>query len=301
MAESTLGSPSVVAETLREPRFKGAYDIMLPDIMKVQREDFAQMAVDVPAVVTMTLGAASGIEKLRAQCEKELPGVGLAPFDEIETLALALGYAHSRHRAAALPALPVQELSERVIAVRDTLMGDWAPYARRGWMDGERIRNLKGPIGYKNQAFDVLTLVAMGRDAWPRIEGKTAITAVELDEAEMLADQLLTAVGERNQLPARSAPSAAIRRAAFTLFARAYDELRRLAIYLRWHDRDADAFVPPLTGGRKRRGGETAEELEEGSVIPHAPAVQAPAEPEPTKSGSNVAVGMPGSDPFASA
>jgi hypothetical protein len=59
------------------------------------------------------------------------------------------------------------------------------------------LKDLKGPLGYKNQAFDLLTLLTMGREAWPRIQGKTAVTSAELDEAETLADQLLTAVGER--------------------------------------------------------------------------------------------------------
>ena len=83
---------------------------------------------------------------------------------------------------------------------------------------------------------------------WPRIQGKTAVTAADLDEAETLADQLLTAVGERAQLPTTTAPTAEIRNAAYTLFARAYNELRRASVYLRWNEGDADTFVPPLAG-----------------------------------------------------
>jgi hypothetical protein len=302
MSESTQDPTKPLIEPLREPRFKGSYELELPAIMKVPREEHLQLNVDIPASVTMTLGAMMSIQKLREECQQRLPRFDHALFDRIETLALALGYAHSRHLAASLPTLPVQELSERVIEVRETLIADWTPFARRGWMDAQRLKDLKGTNGYKNQAFDVLTLVAMGREAWPRIQGKTAVTAADLDEAETLADQLLTAVGERAQLPAVTAPSAEIRSAAYTLFARAYDELRRAAVYLRWHEGDADAFVPPLTGGRKRRGSEVETELPEApEAAPPAATTQTAGKPEPAKNGHNAAVGMPGSDPFASA
>jgi hypothetical protein len=168
-------------------------------------------------------------------------------------------------------------------------------------MDAQRIKDLKGPAGHKNQAFDVLTLVAMGREAWPQIQGKTAITSKDLDEAEMLADQLLTAVGEREQRAALSAASADIRRAAFTLFMRAYDQIRRAAEYLRWDDGDAETYVPLLSGGRKRRRSEETAPTGEAAQLVQPASEQTSAKVESAKNGQNVAVGMPGSDPFASA
>lgn len=51
------------------------------------------------------------------------------------------------------------------------------------------------------------------------------------------------------------------RQRAFTLFARAYDECRRAATYLRWQEGDADELVPSLYSGRNasRRGPEEPE------------------------------------------
>jgi hypothetical protein len=302
MSETTQDLTTVVTEPLPTQRFQRSYESKLPDILKIPRDEYFQVNVDIPAIVTMTLGASSGIEKLREPCKAALPGFDHTLFDSIEPLALAMGYAHSRHLAASRPVLPVQQLSERVIEMRETLIMDWGPYARRGWMDGERLKNLKGPLGYKNQAFDLLTLVAMGREAWPRIQGKTAITAADLAEAELLADQLLTAVGERDQLPAASAPSADIRRGAYTLFSRAYDQLRRAAEYLRWDEGDAETFVPLLSGGRKRRGSEVTEVNQAAAEpTPLAQTAHTTAKPEPMKNGSNVAAGMPGNDPFVNA
>jgi hypothetical protein len=300
MAESTQDATTAVTERLRQPRFIASYELELPAIMEVPREEWMQINLDIPTAVTLVLGAVPGMQKLRDRCAKALPELDLGLFERIESLALAMGYAHSRQKASALPALPVQQLSERVIEMRDTLIVDWTPYARRGWMDAQRIKDLKGPIGYKNQAFDLLTLVAMGREAWPQIQGKTAITLADLDEAESLADQLLTAVGEREQLPAETAPSKEILRAAFTLFMRAYAELRRAALYVRFHEDDADKFVPPLTAGRKRKGSEPP--APEADEIPQpASTAQTMAKPEPTKNGGGAPVGMPGSDPFVNA
>jgi hypothetical protein len=247
--------------------------------------------------VATVLGAISEIKKMREECARNFPQMDLTLFDRIEAMALAMGYAHSRHKAASLPTLPLQELSERVVEVREIFALDWSALARRGIVDGQRLQELKGTAGYKNQAFDLLTLVAMMREGWPRIQGKTAVTASELDEAESLADQLLTAVGEREQLPVATAATADVRQASYTLFLRSYDELRRAAEYLRWHEGDADARVPSVYGGRKRRGSELKPATPESQ--PAAP-VDAPAQPAPLpKNGGGAPVGMPGSDPFA--
>lgn len=294
MTEPTQGVSSTVVEALRVPRFQAAYQRMLPEIEKLDKSKLLTMNLDIPAVVTTVLGSISEIRKMRDECAKSLPGFNLALFDDIEPMALAMGYSHSRQKAAKLPAMPVQELSERVVDRREVLASDCSALARRGLVDGQRLKELKGPQGYKNQGFDLLTLVALMRENWSVIQNKTAVTASELDEAETLADQLLTAVGEREQLPAAPAESAEIRQRAYSLFMRSYDELRRAAEYLRWHDGDADAHVPSLynTGRRKR-----SEVLEDEP--PQAPATPAaaPAKAEPAKS-SGAASGMPGSDPF---
>jgi hypothetical protein len=298
MADTTQDTSVVVSEPLRQPRFRGGYEVELPEIMKVKREEFLTQNIDIPSAVMTVLGGISEIRKLRDECAKKLPDVDLKLFDRIETLALAMGYAHSRQNAASQPLLPVQELSERVLDRRETLIADWTALSRRGLMDAQRLKDLKGPLGYKNQGFDLLTLVTMGREAWTRIQGKTAVTSAELDEAEVLADQLLTAVGEREQLPAVAAETVEIRQAAYTLFARTYDQLRRVAEFLRWEHGDADSFVPSLYAGRKRRGSEVIQPAKpEATPLPAAPVLNK----EPPKNGASAPVGMPGSDPFTTA
>jgi hypothetical protein len=214
-------------------------------------------------------------------------------LDKVEPLVLAMGYTHSLHAAASVPLLSVNELSARAVAVRQVLAMDCAALAQRGLVDGGRLKELKGPVGYKNQAFDLLTLVALMRDRWRRIKGKSAVSLAELDEAESIADRLLTAVGEREQLPLVRAAAADIRQRAFTLFLRAYNELRRAAEYLRWHTGDVDALVPSLYAGKKRRDPTqlAKSEVVRVQVIPEV------AKEVPTN-GASVPMGMPGGDPF---
>ena len=73
-------------------------------------------------------------------------------------------------------------------------------------------------IKSSNLAVDLLTLAATVREVWPTLGGKTTLHLSELDQAETLADRLLTAVGQREQGPAVVPTSAENRQRAFTLF-----------------------------------------------------------------------------------
>jgi hypothetical protein len=106
----------------------------------------------------------------------------VALFDDIETQALAMGYAHSRFLAASMPVLPLQELSNRVVEKRDLFAADCTALAARQLIDAQRLKELKGTVGYKNQAFDLLTLIALMRENWQKIQGKAAVTLEELDQ-----------------------------------------------------------------------------------------------------------------------
>jgi hypothetical protein len=148
------------------------------------------------------------------------------------------------------------------------LLSDATALAKRGVLDAQKLRELKGGPGYKNIAFDLLTLVAMFRDKWSVLEGKTLIQPKELKDAQMLADRLISAVGEREQTPAQ-AIEAERRQRAFSLFVKAYDQARRAISYLRWEQGDVDSIAPSLYSGRgnvKRR----AEVIEAPAPVPVA-------------------------------
>jgi hypothetical protein len=222
-------------------------------------------------------------------------------FGKLEARTLALGYAYTLHQAASVPAMPVQELSAKLLEKRIPLEADVRAAAGRGYIDPTRLKELPNTLGYKNQAFGTLLLAALARGSWPRLQGKTAITLAELDEVEILADQLLTAVGEREQLPVVEQAASDIKARAYTLVVQTYDSVRRDITHLRWHDGDVDELVPSLRGKlSKRRGSEaTDEEAEPEPVVstPPASSHESGVVPAVAAPGS-VAPGMPGADPF---
>jgi hypothetical protein len=167
-------------------------------------------------------------------------------------------------------------------------------------MDAQRLKGLKGPPGYKNIAFDLLALVAMFREKWRVLDGKTLLPASELKHAQLLADRLISAVGDREQTPTQI-DAADRRQRAFSLFVKAYDQARRAIQYVRWEQGDADSIAPSLYSGRgnsnvKRRA-------EDAAVTPApAPVVQAPAPVAVNGSGASTSQapipGLPGDAPF---
>jgi hypothetical protein len=84
-------------------------------------------------------------------------------------------------------------------ALREQLLSDATALARRGLIAEQALGSLKGPIGHRNLAFDLSALSSVLRESWSKLEGKTAIVPSELEQARFFADQLLTAVGLREQ------------------------------------------------------------------------------------------------------
>ncbi len=88
------------------------------------------------------------------------------------------------------------------------------------------------------------------------------------------------------------------RQRAFSLFVRAYAEVRRGVTYLRHHQDDVDDIMPSLYAGRtNRRKNESAPAAAAGTPaapVPPAGPVMAPAPAVPA-----AAAGLPGSNPFS--
>ena len=82
------------------------------------------------------------------------------------------------------------------------------------------------------------------------LENKTLIQPKELKDAQVLADRLISAVGDREQAPAHAVEAAARRQRAFSLFVKAYEQARRAISYVRWEHGHADLIAPSLYSGR---------------------------------------------------
>jgi hypothetical protein len=279
-------------EPIQVPRFRDAYDRLIEEIRKVPDDDLIVINIDVPTAVTTVLGTLPEIRSLRSQIVSDIPSFDIARFDQLESYTLALGHAHALYLAASAPPESLDELSQTASSLRELLLSDATALAQRGFVDGQKLKELKGPKGYRNVAFDLFTLVALLRESWDKISGKTAVQAAELDQAETLADRMLTAVGAREQAPAVAAETADNRQRAFSLFVDSYDHARRALSFLRWKHEDIDQIAPSLYAGR----GNTRRK-----VAPQPPAAT-PTNPAATSTATVTAPGgasIPGTAPQA--
>ncbi len=275
-SSSALAAPAFVSSA----RFRKAYEQRLGEFGFVRVEDLLQIQIDITAGVTTTLGCVPHILALRDEVVSELPFFPIAKMDDLESLALALGYSHTLYVAASEPVGPIQAYAEELTKTRDTFTIDVTALAQRGLVDGARLKELRGTNGYKNVAWDTMTLVAMFRTHWDAVSGKTGVTLADLDRAEDLADKLTTAVGLREREVKAASEAHETRQRAYTLFVNAYDEVRRALSYLRWHKGDLEEIAPSLFSNRR-----APKKADEANPVvaapPAAPPVTTPAAPSP--------------------
>jgi hypothetical protein len=277
---------------------KETYARLLPELQTLSVDELLFINVDIPSAVATTLGALPEIRALRAEIEAKLQDFDLAAFDKLEDYAFTLNHAHTRYVSATQPADDLTAITEEGSTLRDTLLGDATALARRGLIDGNRLKDVKTVPGYKNLATDLGVLADVLGESWDKIQGKTGMDRGELDRAVRLQHRLMRVVGLREQGPAVVAAATDMRMRAYTLLARTYDQARRAVSYLRWDADDADKIAPTFFAGRggRRKSTEAAPVTPPGPVpSPTAPAVANPQQPAaPAANGSAT------TDPFLS-
>ena len=291
-------------------RYRRAYAAMLPIYAQMDPEKLRQVNADVPSVVTTCVGCLEMIQTYRPQVVEELPRFPIDKLDNLEACAMGAGVAHTQFLGASAPAEPLQAMAEKCSAARDVFATDIEALAKRGLLDGSKLKELRGTNGFKNIAWDTMFLSNILRQAWPIIAGRTGVSLAELDEAEDLADRLTMATGHRDQGPSATPAAADTRQRAFTYFMDAYEEVRRAISYLRWHQEDVDDIIPSLyankRGPKKDDGaGIVAEPVPAPAVAGPSPIAPSPAAPSTNNGGNGGVVlspsplpGTPASPPF---
>ncbi len=214
--------------------------------------------VNIPRAVTTVLGAWPELKALRSSFA-DLPGFDLANFDSLRDYALALGHTHAALHVATGASGGLSKLADDLAEVRDILHADAAALIRRKILDEAGFTNLHRGNGYKDMAFEVVGLVGLLRQGWEAINGRSALELEELEHAARLAQDLVTAVGMQERVPAAVRAAAALRLRAYTLLMAAYDDVRRAVSYLRRPHRDADVIAPSLFAGHGPRTRPTPE------------------------------------------
>lgn len=241
---------AIAPADLDAPMFSRALLSVMDELLAIDERRLVLVNTDLPAAATLVIGAARDVRALRPEMVEWFGEEMASKVDRLELLADAVAQAHGRH-CASETGVDLQPLATSVAELRGALVAEVASLGARKLLVPSALGPLRGGKGFQNLAFDVLQLVAFLTRQWSVIEGATGYSMGEIERAEALANQLITAVGLREQ-PQRSV-TADVRQRAFTLLSQTYDDVRRMVGFLRWKQGDADRIAPSWHRGRKGR------------------------------------------------
>ena len=258
------------SETTDPLLFETPFNELLPRFQALEPDDIVAVNVDVPTAVATALGAQPKLLELTERLARALPEFDLELVSKLDDYAFALSHAQTLYSMASASASAelLQLLSKEGTALRETLWTDARTLVLRQLIDGRQLREVKGRGGYRSLAVDLQILAQVFRDEGARVEGKCATSVAEINRAEQLAAALLSTAGLVKHGQTTAAAAADLRARAFTVFTRAYDQIRRAMVYLRWNDGDVDAVAPSLYRGR---GGHGKKKMETPEPVPPSP------------------------------
>lgn len=237
--------------------------------------ELARFNLDVNHAETKLAPRLEDLRGLRAAILRELPHFDVRNLDELEHLLRAVAYAYACWVGMSTSPEDAAALRAEALAVRSELLTDARALVSHNLLEPGLLEGVKGGAGGdRDLAGDLRVLHAALHANLSRIAGKTAVTEERVEHAFELSTRLLLLAGERErEVTERSVQTQALaelRDRVFTLFQRAYDQVRRAVTYLRWEQGDAEHFAPSLYArnpGRARRNEEPA-----APTAPTAPA-----------------------------
>jgi hypothetical protein len=258
---TTFGFTSTVMDLVNQEELGSAALARLrPELDALPEEELLPVSFDIPAGVALVLGSLDEIRALRDTIAKEMVNFDLARFDKLEAYTLALNEAHAGYKVAAEPSDSLDQVVAEGERLRDLLRAEASALELRGLLDGKKLRGVGGGAGRKNLALDLTLLYKAMDDSWPSLEGKARVTRQELETAARIGQYIVRLIGIREEGIQAIAAAAETRLRIFTLFVRAYDDVRRAVHFLRWKEGDADEIAPSLHSTRntaRRKGGST--------------------------------------------
>jgi hypothetical protein len=230
-----------------------AYRSALPAANALPVHALITVNIDVPKALSTAIRALPAVLALRAEVVRELPHFDIRNIDELETYTLATAHAYAmRVGSSAASEETLAALREQCLTLACTLYSDAVALASRGLIDAAKVSKPDARATHQRLALKLLGLTSLLRLNWDAIACRTAVQLSELGQAESLAAQLLRALGSKQLALATAAEQAQQRQRHFTLFVRAYTQVRRAIAYLRC-ERDADRIAPSLYRARGNR------------------------------------------------
>jgi hypothetical protein len=256
--------------------FRTDYEALEAEIDAVPEADLLTINVTIPFAAQTVLGAMDEILPYASRIEKELPTFKLEQLTKLRPYARAAYHANSLYLIASTPPESIPALVEQCSEFTMTFRADIEALIRRGLLESNALRNLRGTTAHRDVALDLYNIVQLLRAGWAKIEGKTGIQLSELNKAEGLANRLTLALGTRDNAPTLVGPAALKRQRAYTLFMRAYVDVQRAIGYL--DPERVDEVVPSVyapRGPAKKKGDAAAPAQEPAAPVVAQPVVAA--------------------------
>lgn len=268
-----------------------------PLAMALSVNELVAINVDMPATLLTAIAALPRIAPFM-EVAKSLPNYDYSQFHSLREFTLALHSVQAKHTHAQTPPPELPIMLAEATRRRDIILADCGALIARGYMNAASVSEYKGLGGYKNVAFDLTGLVELMTETWPKIEGKVLFTREELEDNRLFALKFVESVAYRDKNASKVTELGDLRQRIFTLFFRAYDQVRRAIIFLRWDMEDADSIVPSLYAGRGGNSRRLSSEDEKSAVTNAVPAKEG----EAVKAEANsLPAGHPESSAFSAA
>lgn len=241
------------------PTSEAALESVRAELLAMREEEVDRDARASPMqAAAIADAAAAKLSHHRAEIVLLLGEPAAVRIDRLPVYARAAGQAAVEAEADATS----QDLSDLHDATRSKhtlVLTELESAALRGHLDAELIDPARPIQGYAETIKSTKIAVHVARRNWSALEGHTHLTPAMLDETIAAAERLERAMTDRDHGVSR-APAVELRQRALSKLLKEYDEVQRIATYLRWHERDYDAIAPSLFGGRPRRASTNAEE-----------------------------------------
>ncbi len=233
---------------------------------------------DLSAAYVLVSGALPALRGLEGSLKRSLPEFDVALLQKIEVYGRAALYAQGVDRST------TQSNSEDHAKLVDELESLYQRLYRNGVFLAEEglfkrsvIENARTGTSVRDRAADLRTLAIEFAASETALAGRTFVTRETIARAFEVAQAVLDSLAARGALTEERSRAQRDRHRAALLFYRAWNEIRRAVLWLRWNEGDADKFAPSFHSLKARRPsrGDAATDPRE----PDAPITKAPSEP----------------------
>jgi hypothetical protein len=224
----------------------------LPELLAITKPQLLRVNLDIPSVVTTTLGCMPKLRALRDDIASTIRTLNFTWLDNLEEYALALNHTHAVYLAASRPRVLVG-VAAAAQQLRAELLASAHALAQRGLVPAAQLRAVRRTTAFSCLATDLTVLAQILGRSPVLLDGRAAALESELAQARSLASRLLHVKAERASSQASSRKAMELRVRAFTAFMRAYEEARHAVLFVRRYHGDADRILPSLFATRFAR------------------------------------------------